>query len=197
MLKLGNKRITLPVIIFLAALIAAGAAMVTVSLRFVKSGEISPDSLTPKLSFAGLPTQYTFTNGGGVTTLTLSADGAFEGVYRQKEERNVNYSTFRGRFAKPEMINEYTYLAVIDEFEKTDEKSKVYEGDEYGYIPADSAGFEKAKDMLVFLPETPLALMHSECIPQLDLEEGADCLPDNMCVIYNYIEDYPFIGFTG
>ena len=182
MIKLGNKRITLPVVIFLAVIVAAAAVSAAIALRYGKGEEILTENLNPKLGFTEIPAEYAFTYDGGETTITLNPDGTFEGLCRTGEE---NSSAFNGRFGRPEMINEYTFLAEIDGLESPDGSGEIT-----------AHGFEGADEMLIFMPGTPLALIHSECVPQLNLEEGADSLPDNMYVLYNFIGDYPFIGYS-
>ena len=164
---------------------------ITVGLEKTDSG--IPVSEDESLSFADLSATYVFSSGAGAwgTVLYLQENGTFYGDYHDSNLDTVYYCTFKGIFAKPIKIDQYSYSMHIDRFEITDDYEK-YEG--LKYIKSDPYGLEGASELIVYIPGTPLSAIPKAYQSWIHLSGSATKLPDNKYVLCNETGHYAFVG---
>ena len=164
------------------------------------SPDYARDSKKEDLSFADMPANYVFTSGAGAwrTVLSIKTDGSFDGVFSDSEAaaKEIYFSTFEGQFGKPTKINEYSFVMPIEKLIVTNDLGKVPSVDGYKYIPSDPYGLENAKEMIIYLPGTPLSEIPENCVEWLQRLGHADgtTIPNNLYVLYNAVEGDAFVG---
>lgn len=111
---------------------------------------------------------FYFSSGVGAwgTALSVSADGAFEGVYHDTDmgdtgegypNGTVYMCEFSGQFAEPEQINAYTYSATIQNLELDREKGETEIKDGIRYVYSDPYGLDGTDYVLFYLEGAPLS----------------------------------------
>ena len=147
------------------------------------------------IRFSDLPTEFVFSSGAGgwATTLTLRADGTFDGIYSDSDYMELYYSTFDGKLGQPRKTGEHTYLVKIEEFHVTNDQDKVFYEEGVEYIPSDPYGLENTNELTLYTPGTPLSEMPEECRSWLMFYEDS-VLADGDYVLYNAQEGDAFFG---
>ncbi|HCT91269.1 MAG TPA: hypothetical protein DF613_07810 [Lachnospiraceae bacterium] len=118
--------------------------------------------------------QFCFSSGAGgwATLMMIDADGSFSGEYTDSDMGDTGdgypngtlyQCIFEGNFTVPEKIDEYTYSMQIDkiDWEKEADSQEIKDGTLYQYTTP--YGLEDAKNILLYLPGTPLAEIPEEC----------------------------------
>ncbi len=149
-------------------------------------------------SFADLPESFYFSSGvgGWGTSLFVSADGSFEGVYSDNDYRTVHFNTYYGKFGPMQRINDYSYTLKIENLVSDNDLDKLgYYNEEAEYIPKDKPyGLENAKEMILYVPGTPVSTLSEECRGWAHLSAELTEIPSGVYVLYNQSEKYAFVG---
>lgn len=125
-------------------------------------------------SFADLTgLEFCFSSGAGgwATTLTIRSDGSFSGEYFDGEmgdwgeaypNGTMYQSNFSGQFTQPVKVDEYTWSMKIGQlvYEQEAGTEEIIDGIRYCY--SEVYGLEDAKDILLYLPGTPLSGLTEE-----------------------------------
>lgn len=117
--------------------------------------------------------QFCFASGAGAwgTVLTIRADGSFLGEYFDDDmgDTGEGYpdgtryeANFNGRFSAPVKVNDYTYSMRIDElnYQNKPQTQEIKDGTRYCY--SEAYGLDHAQNILVYLPDAPLAELPEE-----------------------------------
>lgn len=125
-------------------------------------------------SFADLTNrQFTFSSGAGgwATLLTIQADGSFSGEYFDGElgdtgegypNGTMYQSNFSGKFTQPVKVNDYTYSMQISELNYEQEIDTEEILDDMRYVYSAVYGLGEGRNILIYLPGSPLAELPEE-----------------------------------
>ena len=119
------------------------------------------------------PLEMYYSSGVGAwyTKLVLHADGSFEGDYHDSDMGEIGegypggtvyYCEFKGRFTKPEKVNDYTYSLKLESVEIDGEIGTVKIEEEMRFVTsmpsglADKSGNEYAKEFVLYTPNAPI-----------------------------------------
>lgn len=119
------------------------------------------------------PLDLLFASGAGAwgTTLTLNADGTFEGHYSDADmgDNSTNYPNgtvyfcdFTGRFSAMTKISEYAYSMRIEELTYDRDIGREQRVDGLRYITADPYGIAGGEEFILYLPGTPVDELSEE-----------------------------------
>lgn len=130
---------------------------------------------------------FSFSSGAGAwcTELTILPDGSFSGLYNDSDMGDTGegypdgtryQSKFHGKFTTPVAKDDHTYQFEIDsiQYDKEPDTEEILDGVKYIYT--DVYGLDDAKEIYLYLPDTPVAELpekYLEWIWYLDLSEEA------------------------
>lgn len=113
----------------------------------------------------GMPMEFLFASGAGAwgTTLTLHADGAFEGIYEDSENDaateypygTVYICNFTGRFSEMTQESDGTYSMTLEDLDY-EEAGREWIEDEIRYISAEPNGLAGGENFVLYVPGTPV-----------------------------------------
>ena len=163
------------------------------------------EQLESSCSFADFSNlQFWFSSGAGAwrTELEIHEDGSFSGEYYDSDMGvlNENYPNgiqyrcdFSGQFTEPEKVNAYTYSMKIAEmnYEKEPGTEEIKDGILYRY--SEASGLAGAKNILIYLPGTPVAELPEEFLMWVGWREDATKLP--FYGLYNETKEIGFSSF--
>ena len=161
----------------------------------------TPENEDTEAVFEMLPSEFTFTDGAGAwyTNIMLNQDGTFTGEYKDysaSDNGEGRFSSFRGKFAELQKIDEYTYSMNLDSLSMEGEIGEEYYEDNIKFIRSEPYGITESADYLIYLPGRP---MNEEEMNNLSgsyvgvaLYEGI--MPSGMYCIYNVDEKAGFSG---
>jgi hypothetical protein len=120
--------------------------------------------------------ELVFSSGVGAwdTSLSMKANGEFEGIYRDTNMGDIGegyphgsvlYCKFRGRFGNPRKISEYEYRVELEELEIIDKDKGDYIEEGVKYELAEPYGIVGGKEFAVYL-----AGMNSDELPDRFIE---------------------------
>lgn len=162
------------------------------------------------LSFQDLTgRQFCFASGAGAwaTLLTIQEDGSFSGEYFDRDmgasgdaypNGTMYQSNFSGTFTQPVRVNAYTYSMQIREisYDKEVGTEEIIDGVLYHYTEV--YGLDGAEDILVYLPNAPIAELPQEFrswVGYSDLPASSDTtLP--FYALYNEKEQCGFSSYS-
>ncbi len=116
---------------------------------------------------------FSFLSGAGAwsTELAINEDGTFVGGYHDSDmgDAGKNYPNgtfywcnFKGKFTKPERVNEYTYSVKLEELKQETEVGVEEIKDGVRYIASGPYGLEKGEEVLIYLPGAPVEELPQE-----------------------------------
>ena len=151
--------------------------------------------------FESMPSQFMFCSGAGAwsTVLTIAEDGTFTGLFHDSNN-NIQYiCEFTGAFTQPEKVSDYVYSMEIEtlELEHPADGTEEY-ADGIHYIYSGPYGLEKAGELRIYLPDTPVEEMPEMAIRAARGPDTWQAAPDGtlgIYVIYNVNEELGFAEF--
>ena len=126
--------------------------------------------------------QFIFSSGVGAwyTSLTMGEDGPFVGEYHDSDmgdtgegypDGTVYGCLFHGRFEETEQIDEYSWKLKVAELALDDGQVPEAIEDGIRYITSDPYGLQEAKEMVLYLPGTPVDKLPEDFMPWSHLPE--------------------------
>ena len=124
--------------------------------------------------------------GGWCTVMYIHEDGTFDGQYHDSDmgdigDENPNgtmyFCDFKGKFAQPQKVDDYTYSTRIEsiEFENEPGDGEIIDG--VCYIYTEAYGLDEAEEILIYLPGIALDKLPEEYrswVGYYDLENTTD-----------------------
>ena len=137
------------------------------------SASAAPTAFPANLSFADLPTRWTWLSGAGAwsTELTLAKDGSFEGYYHDTEmgETGPSYPhgtvyecRFSGKFSPLSRVDQWEYRATVSSFQVQNAELTETIIDGVRYVTVYDPGITRGDVFCFYLPNTPASRLSSE-----------------------------------
>ncbi len=132
------------------------------------SSETKPGAQTAEFSFSDISElEFWFGSGAGAwrTVLYVADDGSFEGLYTDSDmgSADTDYpngtcysSEFTGTFTAPKKVDEYTYSVEIQDLTLSKDPGTEEIRDGIKYLYSEPYGLDDAKELLFYLPGTPV-----------------------------------------
>lgn len=174
----------------------------------VPETETAPEAETTipveRFSYSELQfTEFLFSSGAGAwgTTLYISDDGSFSGIYHDSEmglsddaypNGTVYHCEFHGQFGEPQRIDDYTYSLPLQvmRYVQVPDSQKIQDGIRYCYTTA--FGMEQTLSLLLYAPGTPLEALPLEFRQWVGLHMESGQLP--FWGLYNENQQQGFAG---
>ncbi len=162
----------------------------------------SPDSVLDEL--AGQSFVFSSGVGGWDTTLTFGEKGAFTGHFHDSEmgetgegypDGTVYGCLFHGRLDVSEKLSGTSYRLSVASLAADEGQAPEATEDGVRYVTSDPYGLHTAKELILYLPGTPVSSLPEAFLPWSHLSEiapSADRLP--CFALWNAEEDAGFIG---
>ena len=158
--------------------------------------------------FAQLPETFVFSSGvgGWGTTLHINEDGSFSGRYEDSNlgevgegypNGSVHFCDFTGTFSSPVQVSETIYSLNLETLETQGTKGDAYIQDGIQYIYSAPYGLEEAKEVLLYLPRTPVSSVGPQFMSWATGLGNESALPAGYYGLYNVQEQYGFVGQSG
>lgn len=154
--------------------------------------------------FAQSAGTYYFSSGAGAwgTSLTLNADGSFEGSYHDSDMGSsgsgyvatVYYAEFQGRFKNPVAVNDYSYRMELDGEVEVDRSKGDYIENKVRYRLADPYGMEVGHEFYLYQPGAPMSALPEGFINWIRMYAGKSSGNLPFYGIYNVEGGYGFAG---
>ena len=149
-------------------------------------------------TFDTLPKYFVFTSGVGAweTELWLEDDGSFVGRFFDSDKgvHQYYYCNFTGQLAAPVRLNEYSWSLKIETIETHHELNGGVADEKAEFIEREPYGIANTQELILYLPNTSLALLPDRCIEWMHLSESDTEVPADRYVLYNATEGYAFIS---
>ena len=180
---------------------SASAAAITAAAPATTAAPVPDDETKDELTFASLPEHFMFLSGVGAwsTDLWLKEDGSFHGEFFDSNMgvHQYYFCNFDGQFAAPVRLNDYSYSLKIEKMETNHELNGGVAVPEAEFIESEPYGIAHTKELILYLPKTPLSVLSEECIGWMHLSGNETEIPTDRYVLYNAAEGYAFVNALG
>ena len=162
------------------------------------------------LDFSDLPEELRYSSGFGhwADDMTLHDDGTFDGMLYDRDAgvSELYIRIYNGKFTKPQKLTDHSYSMRIEFLNVTNDQDKLDElGDEeyykdYKIIPVEDPPLDRDREVIIFLPGTPLSEIPDECYQWIHFrqyEEDMETIPENMYVLCQQVEEDTYVVFDG
>ena len=172
-----------------------------------KAGNSESKGIDADTLFAAVEDRdFYFASGAGAwaTELEIEADGSFSGDYHDSDmgDSGSDYPNgtryiceFKGRFAAPEKINEYSYKLKLEDlsFDKkpgtiwTEDGVRMIASEAYGMMAGDSEAGTAAREFILYLPGAPTADLPQGFLDSIRMPRAWTDIPEKLPVygLYN------------
>ena len=157
--------------------------------------------------FEKIPSEFTFSSGAGAwqTTLTIKADGTFNGEYydfnagsggTEYPNGTKNLCEFSGAFAEIKKVNEYTYTMTANSVQYAEPVGKEYAEDGMKITCTEPSGFLSPTEITLYLPGAPMSSLPQEVLEWCLMEAGyRSDVPQGMYILYNVQDKATFVSY--
>ncbi len=175
----------------------------------VMSGDLNQDKADEtEFSFADLTDyEFYFSSGAGAwaTRMMIQEDGSFSGEYHDSDmgvtgdgyPNGTQYSSiFRGRFAAPEKVNDYTWSTTITQldYEQEADTEEILGG--VRYIYSEAYGLQNAQRILIYLPGAPLTELPLDFLSWVGYYDLTSTVETEL-PFYGFYNENDQTGFSG
>lgn len=168
------------------------------------------DNQTKGLSYADLVgVEFDLSSGAGAwaTSITIDADGTFEGNYHDSEmgDSGADYpngtlyeSDFTGKFGELEKVDDFTYKTTVVEINYKNEVGTEKIEDCTRYVQAEAYGLADGKDFYFYLKGKKIADLPDGFMPwiQNSINESKDETELSIIGLYNETMELGFCGYS-
>lgn len=147
--------------------------------------------------FSSFPQTFMLTSGVGAwdTTISIEADGSFDGEFHDSDFDETNVCNFTGKFSDLKKIDKYTYSMQMDSIEYSEKIGDVYFEDGLKYIVSEPYGLGKTGEFMLYLEGRKTSDLSESFLGWFNIVgDVSKTLP--VSGIYNVEEECGFFSYT-